>query len=100
MPGTRPGMTLLSNAPAKNLPVIVLLNSPCDDLVRGMNRIFQTMIFRAVAALLLSLAVIPSAFAAKCGGSFPAFIADFSRDAAAKGISQDVLSASLGSVTE
>src|SRR5262249_16863217 len=44
--------------------------------------------------------VIPSAYAAKCGGNFNSFIADFSRDAAAKGISQDVISTSLGGVTQ
>jgi lytic murein transglycosylase len=58
------------------------------------------MIIRTIAALLVSIAFIPSAFAAKCGGNFNTFIADFSREAAAKGISQDVLSAALAGVTD
>jgi lytic murein transglycosylase len=61
---------------------------------------FPIMISRFFAALLALFALAPSAFAAKCGGNFSTFIADFSRDAAAKGISQDVLSAALGGVTE
>src|SRR5581483_1244565 len=55
-------------------------------------------VIRLLAALLLSISFAPSAFAARCGGNFQNFIADFSRDAAAKGISQDVLSAALGGV--
>ena len=57
------------------------------------------MIIRVVAALLLTLAFSPSAFAATCGGNFSTFIADFSREAAAKGISQNVLSEALGNVS-
>jgi len=62
------------------------------------------MIIRALAAILVTLLLAPQvfisqAFAAKCGGNFSTFMADFSRDAAAKGISQDVLSAALGGVT-
>src|SRR5512135_3297012 len=58
------------------------------------------MIIRTLAAVLVAFLIAPSAFAAKCGGNFQGFIADFSREAAAKGVSQDVLSAALGGVTQ
>jgi lytic murein transglycosylase len=58
------------------------------------------MIIRIFAALVVSLVLAPSAFAARCGGNFSAFIADFSREAAAKGISQDVIASALGGVTD
>ena len=58
------------------------------------------MIRRALAAFVISLALVPSAFAAQCGGPFGSFVANISRDAAAKGISQDVIASALGGVTE
>jgi lytic murein transglycosylase len=75
------------------------MQGACDDPARGLNKEFQMTVIRLFAALLVSLSFAPSAFAARCGGNFQNFIADFSRDAAAKGISQDVLSAALGGVS-
>src|SRR5690242_6664839 len=69
-------------------------------IAQGSTRVFPNMIIRFIAALVLALLLTPAAFAAKCGGPFTSFIADFSREAAAKGISQDVLSAALGGVTD
>jgi len=42
----------------------------------------------------------PSAYAAKCGGDFNGFVASFSRDAQAAGISPNVVSQALAGVTE
>src|SRR5205085_2230139 len=58
------------------------------------------MISRIFAALLFTFLLTPSAHAAKCGGNFAAFVADFSREAAAKGIAQDVISQALGGVQQ
>src|SRR5438552_985805 len=58
------------------------------------------MITRIFAALLFAILLAPSAHAAKCGGNFSAFVADFSREAAAKGISQDVIGQALAGVTQ
>jgi lytic murein transglycosylase len=60
--------------------------------------------FRASFALLLALplfatAPLSSALAAKCGGDFNGFIAEFSREAQAAGISQAVIQQALGGVT-
>ena len=49
--------------------------------------------------LMLSLAV-PSAHAARCGGDFNSFIANFSADAQAAGVSQAVITQALGGVTQ
>ena len=56
------------------------------------------MTMRALAALLLSLLVSGPAYAAKCGGDFNAFISEISREAAAGGISREVISQALGGV--
>ncbi|MBR0801624.1 lytic murein transglycosylase [Bradyrhizobium jicamae] len=45
------------------------------------------------------VAASPS-YAARCGGPFGSFVQSFSQDAAAAGISQDVISTALGGVTE
>jgi lytic murein transglycosylase len=61
------------------------------------------MIARLFAALALTAALAGAAAspaaAAQCGGDFQTFIAAFSREAAAKGISQGVISQALGGVT-
>jgi len=49
--------------------------------------------------LMLSLAV-PPAHAARCGGDFNSFIANFSADAQAAGVSQAVITQALGGVTQ
>ena len=49
------------------------------------------MIARFTAAFLISVAFAAPAFAAKCGGKFESFIAEFRREAAQKGIPQNVL---------
>ena len=58
---------------------------------------------RSIAVLFaipfVSLALAAPAQAAKCGGDFNAFIAEFSREASARGISQGVIAAGLGNVT-
>ena len=54
----------------------------------------------ALALLLFILALFSApAHAAKCGGDFNAFIAEISREAAAQGVSQAVISQALGGVT-
>jgi lytic murein transglycosylase len=58
------------------------------------------MIARAFAAVVFSLLFATPTFAAQCGGDFQAFIASFSRDAAAAGISQGVISQALGGLTQ
>jgi len=58
------------------------------------------MIRLRLAVLLATLVAAIPARAAQCGGDFQGFIASFSRDAAAKGISANVISAALGGVTE
>jgi len=60
--------------------------------------------FKKPIALLfaLSFAALPltsPASAAKCGGDFNAFIAEFSREAAAAGVSREVIATALGGVT-
>ncbi|MBT3070909.1 lytic murein transglycosylase [Rhodomicrobium sp. Az07] len=52
------------------------------------------MIRRTLAAVFLSLSV-PAAEAAQCGGDFPGFIAQVSRDAAGVGISRSVVDSAL-----
>ncbi len=49
------------------------------------------MLSRLLATSLLSLALIAPAAAAQCGGRFESFIAEFRREAAARGIPQAVL---------
>jgi len=58
------------------------------------------MIRLRLAVLLAMLVAAIPAQAAQCGGDFQSFIASFSREAAAKGISGNVMSAALGGVTE
>jgi lytic murein transglycosylase len=58
------------------------------------------MIARAFAAVLASLLFAAPAFAAQCGGDFHSFINSFSREAAAAGISQGVISQALGGVSQ
>ncbi|ETR78670.1 lytic transglycosylase [Afipia sp. P52-10] len=58
------------------------------------------MIARTLAALVLSSLLALPAMAAQCGGDFHTFIANFSREAQAQGISQAVLSQALGNVTQ
>ena len=60
---------------------------------------FATMIAR-LFALPCALVVLASpALAAQCGGDYNAFIANFSREAAGKGISQGVLAQAFGGIT-
>jgi len=56
-------------------------------------------IFRLAVLLATFLAATP-AFAARCGGDFRAFVQNMSAEAAAGGISQDVVSAALGGVQQ
>ena len=58
------------------------------------------MLIRRLALTLVACLAASSAQAARCGGSFPAFVQSFSQEAAAAGISQDVISASLGNVQQ
>jgi len=46
------------------------------------------------------LAVATPSYAARCGGSFPAFVQSISQEAASGGISQDVISSALGGVQQ
>ncbi|WP_426436693.1 lytic murein transglycosylase [Bradyrhizobium genosp. P] len=55
--------------------------------------------FRLLALLGALVAATPS-YAARCGGPFNTFVQSFSQEAAAAGISQDVISSALGGVTE
>lgn len=57
--------------------------------------------FTATVTILAAfLAIVPpAAWAAKCGGDFGRWLADFKRDAAAQGISQRVISQALDGVT-
>jgi lytic murein transglycosylase len=54
---------------------------------------------RALAVLLFSLLLAAPAQAAQCGGDFNTFIAEISREAAAQGVSRDVIAQALGGVT-
>jgi lytic murein transglycosylase len=61
------------------------------------------MMIRALAAVLaalISVGMVSSADAAQCGGDFRTFVASFSREAAAKGISQGVIDQALGGVSQ
>lgn len=58
------------------------------------------MLVRLLAVLLLSLVAATPSYAARCGGAFPSFVQSFSQDAAAAGVSQDVIASALGGVTE
>jgi lytic murein transglycosylase len=58
------------------------------------------MIARAFAAVFASLLFASPVFAAQCGGDFHSFINGFSREAAAAGISQGVISQALGGVSQ
>ena len=57
------------------------------------------MITRALAIALFLLIPAAPANAAQCGGDFNAFIASFSREAQAAGVSQNVIQQALGGVT-
>ena len=54
---------------------------------------------RLITILLLLLAAASPARAAQCGGDFNRFIAEFSREAAAAGVSRDVIAGALGGLT-
>ncbi len=58
-----------------------------------MNRLRLAVIFGA-------LLVAMPAYAAQCGGDFRTFVANISREASAQGISQNVIDAALGGVTQ
>ncbi len=58
-----------------------------------MNRLRLAVIFGA-------LLVAMPAYAAQCGGDFRTFVANISREASAAGISQNVIDAALGGVTQ
>ncbi len=53
-----------------------------------------------LTAVLATLTVASPAFAARCGGDFNSFLASMSADAQAAGISQAVVSAAFGGLTE
>lgn len=55
--------------------------------------------FARAFTLILALSFSSSAFAARCGGEFNTFVAEFSREAAAGGISRSVINDALGHVT-
>jgi len=57
------------------------------------------MLTRAITAFFAILALAAPAQAARCGVEFNAFIAEFSREAAAAGVSRDVIGQALGTVT-
>ena len=57
------------------------------------------MIKHFAAALVLTLSFSAPASAAKCGGDFNTFVAAMSREAAAAGVSQTVISSALSGVT-
>lgn len=57
------------------------------------------MIVRFLAVAMCSLMLATPAQAARCGGDFNAFIAEFSREAQAAGISREVIANALGGVT-
>ena len=52
------------------------------------------------AAIALTVSATAPAQAAKCGGDFNAFLAEFSREAAAQGVSQQTINAAFGGLTE
>ena len=56
-------------------------------------------IFRLGFLFATFLAVTP-ALAARCGGDFNTFVRNISAEAAASGISQDVIASALGGVTQ
>jgi lytic murein transglycosylase len=55
--------------------------------------------FVVLSAFLFLSATMP-AQAARCGGDFNAFVGEFSREAAAQGVSREVINAALGGVTQ
>src|SRR5262245_19024097 len=57
------------------------------------------MLTRPLAALLCTLAFAAPAGAAQCGGDFGTFLAAMSREAAAAGVSQGVISSAFAGVT-
>jgi lytic murein transglycosylase len=57
------------------------------------------MLLRSLAALLATLTLSAPAFAAQCGGDFNTFIANISREAAAAGVSREVISSAFAGVT-
>lgn len=57
------------------------------------------MLLRSLAALLATLTLSAPAMAAQCGGDFNAFVANISREAAAAGVSREVISSAFAGVT-
>lgn len=57
------------------------------------------MLLRSLAALFAALSVSAPAMAAQCGGDFNTFIASISREAAAGGVSREVISSAFAGVT-
>ncbi|KIU51805.1 MULTISPECIES: lytic murein transglycosylase [Bradyrhizobium] len=53
-----------------------------------------------LAVVFGALLLATPSYAARCGGSFPAFVQSFSQEAAAAGIQQDVISQALGGVQQ
>ncbi|MGY3440230.1 MULTISPECIES: lytic murein transglycosylase [unclassified Bradyrhizobium] len=53
-----------------------------------------------LAVVFGALLLATPSYAARCGGSFPAFVQAFSQEAAAAGIQQDVISQALGGVQQ
>ena len=53
-----------------------------------------------LAVVFGALLLATPSYAARCGGSFPAFVQSFSQEAASAGIQQDVISQALGGVQQ
>ena len=58
------------------------------------------MILRSLSALIVTLVLAAPASAAQCGGDFSTFLSSMGRDAAAAGISRDVVASAFAGVTE
>jgi lytic murein transglycosylase len=69
-----------------------------------MNDVRTALWLRIAAAAAVTILLLPGvtvrAFAAQCGGSFQGFVADFSREAAAKGISPQTIATAFAGVTQ
>ena len=66
---------------------------------RSITQGIRMFIFRLALLLAAFLAATP-AFAARCGGDFQTFVRNISAEAAAAGVSQDVIALALGGVTQ
>jgi lytic murein transglycosylase len=64
-----------------------------------LNKEINMLRLTVLLAVLLALAIPTPTHAAQCGGDFNTFVANMSREAAAKGISQSVISQALSGVT-